>query len=230
MIVAPRSWTGSGQSSGRAWRNASGGSREGNLPLLVRIAVISTMDGPDWGGSEELWAAMAHEALTAGDDVFVSVNRWTHKPHQLSKLEAAGAIVETRSRARQRLVYRSSPPVFLPVSFRSLQRFRPDVVCLSHGATLGRGSGPRALLESDARLRGWTAAVCSRVPVQHRLRAADRRGPAAESGVLRGSRGSGVCRRGESSRGRTPPGLADAPRGGCPESGHGRTDRAAVAR
>ena len=88
--MAPRSWTGSGQSSGRAWRNASGGSREGNLPLLVRIAVISTLDGPDWGGSEELWAAMAHEALTAGDDVFVSVNRWTDKPSQISSWKRPG--------------------------------------------------------------------------------------------------------------------------------------------
>ena len=99
------------------------------------IAVISTMDGPDWGGSEELWAAMAHDALAAGHEVVVSVNRWARKPVQIERLERAGAQVHTRSRARQRALHRASPPVSLPVSFRPLRRRRPDVVCLSHGAT-----------------------------------------------------------------------------------------------
>ena len=93
------------------------------------------MEGPDWGGSEELWTAMAHEALAAGHDVVVSVNRWARKPVQIEQLERAGAQVHTRSRARQRALHRASPPFSLPVSFRRLRRFRPDVVCLSHGAT-----------------------------------------------------------------------------------------------
>jgi glycosyltransferase involved in cell wall biosynthesis len=101
----------------------------------VLIAVISTMDGPDWGGSEELWTAMAHEALAAGHEVVVSVNRWARKPVQIDELERAGAQVHTRSRARQRVLRRASPPFSLPVSLRSLRRVRPDVVCLSHGAT-----------------------------------------------------------------------------------------------
>jgi glycosyltransferase involved in cell wall biosynthesis len=101
----------------------------------VRIAVISTMEGPDWGGSEELWAAMAREAIAAGHDLVVSANRWTRQPAPIAALEQAGALVHTRSSARQRALHRASPPVTLPISFRRLRGFRPDVVCLSHGAT-----------------------------------------------------------------------------------------------
>ncbi|MEJ7582554.1 MAG: glycosyltransferase [Acidimicrobiales bacterium] len=101
----------------------------------MRIAVISTMDGLDWGGSEELWTAMANAALTAGHDVLVSVNRWERKPAPVVALERAGAEIHPRSRVRQRALYRSQPPVALPFPLRRLRRFDPDVVCLSHGAT-----------------------------------------------------------------------------------------------
>jgi L-malate glycosyltransferase len=99
----------------------------------VRIAVVSTMDGPDWGGSEELWAAMAVEARARGDDVLASVNRWDRKPAAVERLELAGIVVMPRGALRRRALHRS--PVALPVSLRRLRRFQPDVVCVSQGAT-----------------------------------------------------------------------------------------------
>lgn len=115
----------------------------------MRIAVVSTMEGPDWGGSEELWAAMAHEALASGDQVLVSVNRWSRKPSPIAELEEAGARVVTRSRLRQRALHRASPPPPLPAGLAPLRRFAPDVVCLSHGATwdVPRDPGFQAGLE-----------------------------------------------------------------------------------
>ena len=115
----------------------------------MRIAVISTMGGPDWGGSEELWAAMAHEALASGDQVLVSVNRWSRKPEPIVDLEEAGARVVTRSRLRQRARHRASSPLPLPAGLAPLRRFAPDVVCLSHGATwdVPRDPGLQAGLE-----------------------------------------------------------------------------------
>src|SRR5688572_27741424 len=93
------------------------------------------MDGVDWGGSEELWSAMAHRALSHGDRILVSLNRWTEKPAAVEALERAGARVVTRSRVRQRALHRAAPPLPIPVTLVSLRRFGPDVVCLSHGAT-----------------------------------------------------------------------------------------------
>jgi len=101
----------------------------------VRIAVVSTFDLLDWGGSEELWAAMARAALAEGHQVFASVNQRSEKPRQIAALEHDGVEVHTRSRVRQRALYRASPPLAIPISLRALDRFKTDVVCLSHGAT-----------------------------------------------------------------------------------------------
>lgn len=101
----------------------------------MRVAVVSTMDLFDWGGSEELWAAMARAARQAGHDVLASVNQWRHEPAAISDLKGNGVRVSTRSRLRQRLRYRLTPLPALPLSLRVIERFRPDVVCLSHGAT-----------------------------------------------------------------------------------------------
>jgi glycosyltransferase involved in cell wall biosynthesis len=101
----------------------------------VRIAVVSTLDLQDWGGSEELWAAMTRVARAAGHVVCASVNQWGEKPPQIAALERDGVEVHTRSRLRQRALYRASPPLALPINLRMLDRFGPDVVCLSHGAT-----------------------------------------------------------------------------------------------
>jgi glycosyltransferase involved in cell wall biosynthesis len=122
----------------------------------VRIAVVSTLDLLDWGGSEELWAATAREAVAAGHSVWVSTNRWQRKPAVLEELERSGVEVTTRSRARQRAYYRSSPPLPLPVNLRGLDRFAPDVVCLSHGATwdVARDPGLHAAIRRHVADRG----------------------------------------------------------------------------
>ncbi len=120
----------------------------------MRIAVVSTMQGSDWGGSEELWSAMAAEARARGDDVLASVNPWTSKPAPVARLERMGVAVVPRGRLRGRALHRS--PVALPVSLRPLRRFRPDVVCISQGATwdpardAGLFAGLRRWVRDDA--------------------------------------------------------------------------------
>jgi glycosyltransferase involved in cell wall biosynthesis len=93
------------------------------------------LDLQDWGGSEELWAAMARAAVADGHSVLVSTNQWRSKPGPVAELERAGVEVHTRSPLRQRALYRASPPLPLPINLRAVDRFRPDVACLSHGAT-----------------------------------------------------------------------------------------------
>lgn len=60
----------------------------------MRIVFISTPPVASWGGSEELWAATAHEALRAGHDVVVSPRHDRfHEPIELDKLQRRGAKV-----------------------------------------------------------------------------------------------------------------------------------------
>ena len=54
----------------------------------MRIAIISTMEGCPWGGSEELWAAMAMQALKKGHEVLISVCDWPQTPPALGLLQA----------------------------------------------------------------------------------------------------------------------------------------------
>jgi glycosyltransferase involved in cell wall biosynthesis len=113
----------------------------------MRLGIISAMWGASWGGSEELWAALAQRALEKG--IFVSIclpfrQRSNHK--HMEALESAGADVFCHSdsrlyvRARQfsrvvKLLHRGlagylrehlSP---LPAFFST----RPDVLLVNEG-------------------------------------------------------------------------------------------------
>src|SRR5579859_4294452 len=114
----------------------------------VKIAIVSTMAGSPWGGSEDLWALMAQEALAAGHQVAISVYRWPTAPPKLARLARQGARVSRRRRSRwpsvetvaTRLLQR---PLALPArlpwpsAFQALADFRPDVICISQGNTYG---------------------------------------------------------------------------------------------
>lgn len=99
----------------------------------MRIAVISTMSGFPWGGSEELWAAMAGDALKQGHDVAVATYRWPELHPRILALGRQGARVFTRRRPKYlrlgAILARLLPP------FRKLFAWKPDVICISQGAT-----------------------------------------------------------------------------------------------
>jgi glycosyltransferase involved in cell wall biosynthesis len=114
----------------------------------MKVAVVSLMQSDPWGGSEELWAEMAHAALDAGHDVAVSVLRWPTLHARLQGLRQKGAQVMTRQRPRlpsvDRLVSRAlgrdvrvpRPPLVQRVSaFGWLRDYRPDVICVNQGVT-----------------------------------------------------------------------------------------------
>jgi glycosyltransferase involved in cell wall biosynthesis len=88
------------------------------------------MSGYAWGGSEELWAATALEALNFGHEVFVSVFGWTDKAAKLRELERRGA----------KILYRYNPAcpaqgasLVAGSSYRSLFQTNPDVLVISQG-------------------------------------------------------------------------------------------------
>jgi L-malate glycosyltransferase len=119
-----------------------------------RIAFISTLNGAPWGGSEELWAAAAEEALDSGWRVFISVPRWPDVPRRLSELAGHGADIVRRQRPRNNLSRRVQA---LLGAFREVARFRPQVVCISQGGTFDIGN-------HTALFRGFVKRVEPRIP------------------------------------------------------------------
>jgi glycosyltransferase involved in cell wall biosynthesis len=108
---------------------------------MTRIAFISGMDGAAWGGSEALWSEAALRSIDAGATVMASVARWPELPPALAALERRGAIVDRRPRASLagRIACRAwrtllRRPGWTP-SWQRIVSFRPDLVCISHGAT-----------------------------------------------------------------------------------------------
>ena len=49
----------------------------------MKIGIISSMAGSSWGGSEELWVALANKALSKGDEVAFSVFFWGKSPPKI---------------------------------------------------------------------------------------------------------------------------------------------------
>ncbi len=101
----------------------------------MRLAIVSTMAAASWGGSEELWAAAAMEAVRRGFHVGAFLFEWPSVPARVSALLAAGVEVFTRPQTlptfgrRVRAKLRRQPLYLTP----QLQRFRPDLVVFNLG-------------------------------------------------------------------------------------------------
>ena len=117
----------------------------------MKIAIISTMQPSPWGGSEELWADMANQALEDSHQVVVSVYHWPTTPSKIVELQQKGAQIIRQPNPRfqrqpNRLarVFNKSLSLLRSLfhvssnslsTFDSLFRLKPDVVCISQGAT-----------------------------------------------------------------------------------------------
>jgi glycosyltransferase involved in cell wall biosynthesis len=98
----------------------------------MRLAIITTHDNLERGGSEDLWVDLATEALRAGHQVAASIAGRGVRPAGLSRLQADGARLYPRwlpfGGRLQRLpaVYRACNTVIRP--YRKLLAFNPDAV------------------------------------------------------------------------------------------------------
>jgi len=120
----------------------------------LRILFFSSMKGSAWGGSEELWAAAAMHAIRDGHDVRACVFEWPGPLHpKLAAIAGAGTYddatrgvasvggsagsgggrggggVIRRPLKRTRVLDLIRSPGWL----REIDRFAPQVVCLSQG-------------------------------------------------------------------------------------------------
>jgi len=108
----------------------------------MRIAIISTMSLIPWGGSEELWAAMADEALNEGHEVVILYYDWPTTPSKIASLCRRGARILKRPLPRPRSLkqrifarLRTSTPFVPPPpsEYQAIFDLKPDVICISHG-------------------------------------------------------------------------------------------------
>ncbi|HWA97890.1 MAG TPA: glycosyltransferase family 4 protein [Pirellulales bacterium] len=98
----------------------------------MRLAVVTFFPGKPWYASESLWNALAHEALTRGDDVAICTLQATDQGEQYAALERRGAQIFQRRLFRRGLSYR----LFSRSQFNDLWRFQPDVVFVSQPGPL----------------------------------------------------------------------------------------------
>jgi L-malate glycosyltransferase len=100
----------------------------------MRIAVISTLTGISWGGSEDLWATMINEAVKECLEAAVSISHDTSIPSRFIALQQNRVrVFRRRPLLRLGRVERLLSKVASP--FRETFRFNPDVICISQGST-----------------------------------------------------------------------------------------------
>ncbi len=115
----------------------------------MRLAIVSTMDSIPWGGSEELWATAAAEALRRGLSVDLFLNAWPDTPPRVRQLQAAGARVHFRAVGVAPLATRLAAKVFgRPLYFtQQLRQVRPDAILLSMGNAYDLAKFPRTITD-----------------------------------------------------------------------------------
>lgn len=64
----------------------------------MKLGIISSMAASQWGGSEELWLAIAQSAIKVKHEVAVSVYDWGQLPFKVAELQKKGVVVHKRSR------------------------------------------------------------------------------------------------------------------------------------
>lgn len=90
------------------------------------------MWGSPWGGSEELWAETALEALELRHEVFVSILGWTNQAPKVRELERRGAKILQR---HNRYFSGQGSSLGAASSYRELFNTNPDVIVISQGST-----------------------------------------------------------------------------------------------
>lgn len=109
---------------------------------MVKIAIISTMGGYAWGGSEYLWAAMAKTALSENHEILISVYDWSTTHPLIIELRQKGAKIFPRNRKKafhmkilQKLIQNISSLRFFLAKFSYLSIFKsnPDIIFISSG-------------------------------------------------------------------------------------------------
>jgi L-malate glycosyltransferase len=111
---------------------------------MTRIAIVSTMSGFAWGGSEYLWAAVAKQALQDDHEVLISLLDWSTNHPLVKSLQDRGAQLLVRPRIQStsfllrlgRKICQYITPlnkIFFRSEYQLIFNSNPDVICISQG-------------------------------------------------------------------------------------------------
>lgn len=111
---------------------------------MVRIAIITTMVGSPWGGSEYLWASTAEQALGAGHEVIISLFEWSVQHPIVQYLQQQGAILLPRVLPKHNFTSKVQQKFwsFFPENshfkrkspFQPVFDCKPDIICVNQGS------------------------------------------------------------------------------------------------
>lgn len=107
----------------------------------MRLAIVSTMAGAPWGGSEYLWADMAKQSLMEGHEVFMSLYDWSFTHPIVDELINMGAILSLRTRdlKTESIIQKTCRKILNKFKssgqFQTLFEWQPDVICISQGSS-----------------------------------------------------------------------------------------------
>jgi glycosyltransferase involved in cell wall biosynthesis len=105
----------------------------------MKFAFISTMQGSEWGGSEELWSQAAPQLKQAGHEVQASVAYWPRLSARITELARLGIELQTHSSQHAGQARRIWNKLSLSSrrGYRRLKRFNPDLAIISQGHISG---------------------------------------------------------------------------------------------
>jgi len=72
----------------------------------MKLSFVTTMAGHSWGGSEELWLKLAHDALEEKYEVECSIFNWDESQPKVKQLQSEGAKIRKRTRFKYPELYK----------------------------------------------------------------------------------------------------------------------------
>ena len=100
----------------------------------MRLAILSTIEGAAWGGTEEVWVQLARLALERGHQVMAAVD------HRIAVAPPVQALVRQGLRLSSRHPWRPQRLYLLKESLwsdhRAVAAFRPDLLVINAGSVL----------------------------------------------------------------------------------------------
>ena len=106
----------------------------------MRIAIVSTLQGYSWAGTEEVWYHFARHAMDAGHQVMLGADEAVASSTQVEELKEMGLKAAARRPFKPMRVFMMKQR-FLP-DMRAIRAFSPDVLLINSGSPLDHFYSP----------------------------------------------------------------------------------------
>lgn len=100
----------------------------------MKIAIISTMQGYSWAGTEEVWYHFAKLAMEKGHEIMLGADKAVVESEQVRELAGLGMRTAARTRFRPMRLFLFKQRVCPDMS--AVRKFAPDVVLINAGSPL----------------------------------------------------------------------------------------------